>query len=481
MQLRKTIIVIVLLAIVGGYSYYLSRQPKPDKTPKLFKIKAADIQKIDLKYPDREIVLERDGKDWRITKPIEASADKDTAGAIARAIANAEVSRTVEEKPSDLAPFGLKVPAALVTVTMKDGKVLPVLKVGKHSPVGNNAYVMSAAKPAVLLTDASLADEVNKTVDQLRSRVLIGFNQEDVNKFTIQSGDGAPTIEVARESGKWWILKPVRYLADQAEVSQLLDALANARVSDFVTDDPSNLAKYGLAKPSVTFALYTKNNARESLEFGSKSPNDYQDYVRRGEGDAPVCTVYDYLKKAADKTVLDLRDKTMLTFDRGKVERIAMTGPAGATTITREAKGKWNASASDHSKPAEQPVVDSLFDQLTQLKGDKILEDPMTDARPFGLDHPWVTIAMYGKNSEPLASLKLAEVPEKITDTHTGKPATQYKGYGVTGTKAVYALSSEKIYDLENTVDRLHTDAIPKAAATPAAKASPSPSAASAK
>ncbi|MGH7917277.1 MAG: DUF4340 domain-containing protein, partial [Candidatus Binataceae bacterium] len=203
MQLRKTIIVVVLLAIVGGYAYFLSRQAKPDKTPKLFKIKAADIQKIDLQYPDRHLVLERSGDGWRITQPIQTNADNDTANEIASGIADCEISRTVEKKPAALAPFGLKVPAATVTVTMKDHKVLPVLKVGKRTPVGNDVYVMTAGKPAVLLTGAVLASDVNKTVDQLRSRVLIGFNQKQVNRFTIQRADGEPAIELARQDGKW--------------------------------------------------------------------------------------------------------------------------------------------------------------------------------------------------------------------------------------------------------------------------------------
>ncbi|MGH8013994.1 MAG: DUF4340 domain-containing protein, partial [Candidatus Binataceae bacterium] len=429
MQLRKTIIFVVLLAIIGGYAYYLSRQPKPNETPKLYKINAADIQRIDLHYPDRHIVLERSGNNWRITQPIQANADNDTANEIASGIADCEISRTVEKKPADLAPFGLKVPAATVTVTMKDHKVLPVLKVGKRTPVGNDVYVMAGGKPGVLLTGAVLASDVNKTVDQLRSRVLIGFKQSQVNRFTIQHSDGEPSIELARQDDKWWIVKPVRYLADQAEVNQLLGALANAKVNNFVTDNPTDLAEYGLLKPSLIVALYTgTNNAKESLEFGHKATDEYMDYARRGEGDAPVCTVYNYLKKASAKTVLDLRDRTMLGFDKSKVERVEMKGPAGAATLTRATSGKWTAGAEGKSNPAEELVAKSLLDQLTQLKGTSILEDPMTDARPFGLEHPYVTLQLYGKNDATMGSVKLAEMPEQITDTHTGKPATQYKG-----------------------------------------------------
>ena len=42
-----------------------------------------------------------------ITAPMGAKADQTTANNLARAIADCEITKTVEEKADDLAPFGL--------------------------------------------------------------------------------------------------------------------------------------------------------------------------------------------------------------------------------------------------------------------------------------------------------------------------------------------------------------------------------------
>ncbi len=77
MRLRNTIIVLVLLAIVGGYALIVGRYSQTEATQKLIDVKQDDIAKIELKYSDRDIVLERDkGKPWRIVKPIGADADQ---------------------------------------------------------------------------------------------------------------------------------------------------------------------------------------------------------------------------------------------------------------------------------------------------------------------------------------------------------------------------------------------------------------------
>ncbi|MGH7933663.1 MAG: DUF4340 domain-containing protein, partial [Candidatus Binataceae bacterium] len=196
-------------------------------------------------------------------------------------------------------------------------------------------------------------------------------------------------------------------------------------------------------------------------------------YVRRGEGDAPICTVYNYLQQVADKSVLDLRDKTVVTFDQSKVDRMVLSGSAGNLTIARAAGGKWTVSAEGKSKTAEVPVVESLLDQLHGLNGTSILEDPMSDPRPFGLDHPFVTATLYDKDGKELGGVKLAQKVAPAGRGRNGQPVTDYKGYAVSDKNAVYAVETEKVYDLENTVDRLHSDVIPTPTPAPSATATP--------
>src|ERR1700674_4016625 len=107
MQLRKTILALALLAIIGGFAFYISRQPAAQKNFKLFKIAPADIAQIELHGPARDLVIERAGPGlWRIVKPVTAAADSNAVDALVNAIAHLEEVDTVEESATgDLANF----------------------------------------------------------------------------------------------------------------------------------------------------------------------------------------------------------------------------------------------------------------------------------------------------------------------------------------------------------------------------------------
>src|SRR6266478_304966 len=146
---RNTIIVLILFAIVGGYAFIVGRYSEPENARKLLEgVKSADIAKIELRYADRDIVLERDkGAPWRLTKPIGADADQSQANNLAGAIADAELNRTVDEKPADLKAFELDHPKTIVTVTTFDKKTWPSVEVGRATPIGFNAYVKLSNGP----------------------------------------------------------------------------------------------------------------------------------------------------------------------------------------------------------------------------------------------------------------------------------------------------------------------------------------------
>ena len=485
MRVWKTIVVIALLVIVGGYALYLGHQPASNATTKLFKVESKDIEKIELRAPGRDLVIERGkGDDWNIVKPIHAEADRIAAQSMADAIASLDITSTIEEAPTDLAPFGLANPAVVVSVTTQDKRVLPGIMVGKDTPVGSSSYIKTTDKPAIMLVNNSFPAQVNKTVDDLRSRALIGLKPDDIGKLVLDRSS-AGTIELERDGDKWNIVKPTRYLADSAAVQQLLDGITNARVSDFIDDEPSDLGKYGLTNPSLKVELYGKSgNAEQSLVFGYKQPQADKSaiYARRGEGsDQPVCSVPDSLFTAMNKSFDDLRDKTVISFDQSNVQRVILTGGTLVETVERAAGGKWTVSSEGKTATAEIPVAESLLDQLHDLKATKIVEDQMSDPSHYGMTKPTLTLAMYGKDGKEIGTVRLSSLQAIFTPKQgNAKPITKYFGYATTSVSpAVYEIAPAAVSDLENTTSRLHTDLIGTPTPSPSGSAAPTPAAAS--
>jgi hypothetical protein len=475
MRIRNTIIALVLLAIVGGYALIVSRYSKPEEeAQKLLTVRTTDIAKIELRYSDRDIVVERSkGGGWRIVKPIGTDADQTTCNNLAGAIAGATVTKTVEEKTANLAPFGLDKPATVVTVTTFDGKTLPGIEVGKTTPVGFSAYVKLADKPAVMLTSSAFPPGMNKTVDQLRNRELMSFKVDEVTKLVL-TRDNGQMIEVDRDGDNWKIVKPSPYLADATQVRQILSTLDNTKIADFISDAPGNVAQYGLEKPHLVATVYFgKNAATQSLLFGFKQSEEGKDgiYVRRGER-APVYTVHEFVMGQVDKDLLALRDKSILNLKPADIAGIDVKRASGAYTLKRDAKGKWSVIEGGKTSPAETPVVERFVYELQELKAASIIADPMPSLAPFGMDHPTIEIAVSAADGKQLAELKLAKLmvkPAASPGEPPGEPEPEYYATASTS-KAVYSLNDFIYGLLDKTAEQFLGKGEPAASASPAGK-----------
>ena len=476
MRFRNTLIALVVLLLVGGYAFvnYYFTKPEPPKTA--LNIKAEDIAKVDLKYPNRELTLERKaGEPWTIVKPIGTAADQTTANNLARAIADCELTKTVEDKADNLAPFGLDKPQVTVTVTDTKGKTLPALEVGKVAPVGFSAYLKYADKPAIMLTSSAFPSGMNKTVDQMRDRELMSFSVDDVKKLVIARDDGTE-IDVDRVDDKWKIVKPANYGADPTQVRQILTTLGDSKVADFITDAPSNAAQYGLEKPHLVATVYlARAGAQQSLLFGFKQKESGKDgiYVRRGER-APIYTVAPWVMSGVDKTVLNLRDKTVLAFDPAKVQTLTINPiDKPQFLIKRGGDGQWILVEGGKTSAADGSVVARFIDQIRDLKGNSIIMDPIKSPEMFGMDKPALVVTLQDKDGHEVGQLRLSKVDVKAAPAAgssepppSSTARTEYYAAS-SASSALFSTDDFLFSQLNKTADEFRAKESPSPAATP--------------
>lgn len=416
MRLRNTIIVLVLLVVVGGYSLIILLGSRPVPPATLLKLDSKHISGIDLRYPASEIKLVRNpNHTWSIVKPIKTDGDQSSVDGLTETIANAQLTKTIEQKPDSLKPFGLDKPAVTLTVTADNKGVLPALLVGHTSPVGTGVYVKLANQPAVLMTTSDFATAITKNVNELRSHELMNFNMDDAQQIVLRSGANKP-IEIDKQGGQWRIVEPQHYLADSDTVAEMLTALVDARIADFVTDTPKDLGQYGLKSPQIEVSVFSgKDKVRHALLIGLEQPEAAKKavYVKRA-GDDSVFTVADTLLGKINLGLLDLRDKTVLGFDPLKAGRVEIENHGKQFTLARDAAGKWQVTAGNKSSPANGQAVQTFLDELANLKGDKIVQDPVTDPREYGLDKPTEQIVVFGKDDKQIGTVKLAQIQSKL-------------------------------------------------------------------
>jgi hypothetical protein len=463
MQFRNTIIVLILVVLIGGYIYFFQAGKPAEETKKLFDVSAAEINRVVLKYPNQEIEVQRTGGTWKMVKPIQTEADPTAVAALASEIAGANVTRTVDDHPTDLAPFGLEKPAVTVVVGTKD-KTFPGVEVGRNAPIGYSVYIKTTDNPAVMLTSGAFGPGTKRTVSDLRDHSLLSFKPIDVTKLTVKQDDNPP-VEVVRDHGVWKIANG-EYDADPERVNTLLSSLSNARIDDFTADNPTNVTQYGLDKPALKVSVFTEPaKSYQTLEFGKKAGASDDYYARRS--DKPnVYTIHSYVFADADKGLNDLRDRTVLAFNPDQVEQVkVVTGGGHSFTMSKTADGKWSETDGGKSE-ADPPKVLQFIDRMRGLKAETIVQDSSANLDKFGLNAPGEEVTLLGKDGKPIGSVKMAQIVRHNENDKNAPARTDYYALS-SASPAIYKIFEYDYTDLIKTPDQF---AAPKPAAAPAAK-----------
>ena len=421
MRPRNTLVLFLVLVALGAYLWFVERpsREREAESKKLVALKKDEVTGITLAYPDRTIVLERsDAGHWRLTQPVAADADGPVVDNMLVAIAEADVSRTLDDVGDKLASYGLAPPEATITLTLKDGSVPPI-KIGKTTQIGSAAYLQKDDDPKVYIGTMAFQSAMKKQVKDLRDKSLVSFEDAEVRKIEITKGGATITIE--RDGEAWRITQPGAYAADPAEIRAFLASLRGLRAEDFVTDDAgADLAAYGLASPELRIAVWIgKDAAQKTLLLGAfmdDDPNRKAVYAKRAEL-ATVVTLPDYALKNLDKPLNTLRDKTVLAgLAKDRVARITVTRKDGNGFTLAKRDGAWHIEDPGEGTERE-PTMTRFLDDVAGLKGgDIVSETSGADLRAHGLDAPDMTVVLSDADGKALATLIGARGPEPAGD-----------------------------------------------------------------
>ena len=153
MKPNGLLISVALLAVLGGLVWWSNKKqaragnPASSATTKILSIPDDQFQEIRIKKLTGEVQdLKREGGKWQMTEPKVISADQDTAGSMVSNLGSLNADKVVEDKATDLKPYGLTDPTLDIQVKRKDGKSSELL-VGDDTPTGGRWYPGYPAVP----------------------------------------------------------------------------------------------------------------------------------------------------------------------------------------------------------------------------------------------------------------------------------------------------------------------------------------------
>jgi hypothetical protein len=124
-----------------------------------------------------------------------------------------------------------------------------------------------------------------------------------------------------------------------------------------------------------------KDGAVDKVLFGSDTPAGTDVYAKL-EANPKVYTISTSTKSNFDKTVNDLRDKRLLTFNSDKVTAISLSSKGPAFEFAKNGTAEWQITKPKPSR-ADVNQVDDLVRKLKDAKMDLTADDPKKTASDF--------------------------------------------------------------------------------------------------
>ncbi len=223
----------------------------------------------------------------------------------------------------------------------------------------------------IYLYTVEFPDAQRKAEEARLAKQLISFQSDDVHRITLQYSD-QDAINIKKDlDGHWWLVEPLHYRADHAEVEDIIRDLVIANVTRVINESGNDLGDYGLAPAKLTLSFALKDRVEQFL-IGEKGPISSQLYFKRTSG--PQI----YLTNLPDRDILSktqyiLRRKELFELDRGNIDRLQLESSLGTFSLFKTGQTWFLDSPIEY--PADQSVLGVLLFQIENIRAEKFIDD----------------------------------------------------------------------------------------------------------
>jgi hypothetical protein len=433
MKSRGLIVAAVVLAGLTSALYWSNHHKPADATaasadapPKILAVKEADISKFDLKKDGAEQVGgERNSAgQWRITSPTPLPADQSAVSSLLGTFSSLNSERLVEDKASNLVPYGLDAPKLEVDLSEKDNKTQKLL-LGDETPAGNGIYARLDGDPRVFTIPKYDKTSIDKNANDLRDKRLLTVDSDKISQVDLVAKK--QEIAFGRSKDEWQIVKPRPLRADGTAVDELVRALTDAKMELNASDDPKKDASLFSTAAPVATAKVTAESGTQELQVRKNK----DDYYAKSSVVVGVYKVPNTLGQALDKNLDDFRNKKLFDLGSDDPNKIEVRDATKSYFLTRSGENWWSGSA----KKMDPATVQDLIDKIRDLSASKFVDTGLTAASSIDL----TVTSSDGKRVEKVA---IAKVGDNYIAKRENDPT-------------LYQLDSKAVEDLRKSADDL--------------------------
>ncbi len=385
MRFRTTLILLLMVAVVGAYLWYVDRyQPSTaerhlvekrifktfdqDKVAGLRIIVAQRTNEFGAITNREEFVITRDVAGWNVSTPVSFPADDAKIRAILDQVKKLDLQRQISGTnytQLDRAAAGLTEPDIIAEFDVLDTNL--ILHLGFDVPSQWAVYVEVPGRAEAYFAPHEFKEALRLTTDSgvndVRRRAVFNLRAYQVGGLQLERPDG--TLELQRGNDTTWrVIQPTADAADHKQIETLLGNLEKLSVATFC--DPP--ATFGTPRLTLTVVQGTTS---QRLQIGDEvsGPDDYEDeqglrpkslyLARRGE-----YPQFFTVKKSAIAPLLrpfdTLRDQRLfVTYDYHDPLRLIQT--VGDDTLECARETDWQITGVDSPLIDAAKVADYVY------------------------------------------------------------------------------------------------------------------------
>jgi hypothetical protein len=411
MRYWPTLVMALVLVGLGLYLYAIElpqkeshdRQDTIDKKVLLFDQET--LSGLTIKTDRHELVFARTPeKGWMMTVPLSTEADQREVQNLIRALVTGNVTRVVEDHPTNLTPFGLDNP--VTTITVAAGAARETFSIGDSGPLSSTLYVLRESDRKVLLTNLAPKDFVNKTLMTFRRKDLLHVSQSDVDRIRLTYSTTEIVLYQGQEKpkSKWKLRYPIEGGADQAEVRALLFRLEDLKALGIIDPGPERdaLAKT-LTVPKVKVAIHTAD--------GDQTVKLYQPDQASGEAiaesspEGPLYRINPAAIRDLTKELFTFQDKRLLGIDYTDIAMLSIKTPTEQYVLINQ-QNEWVLEDQPTEK-LDQQATDLFVSRVANVPAEERVIKQAGPLSPYGLVTPAAEFIATGRDGKLAGKLSI--------------------------------------------------------------------------
>jgi hypothetical protein len=394
MNSKNTLIWLVIAAALFAFIFAFEHFLRPNTTESLTvlpDLQPSSVTSIQVIPADAlEIRADYTNGTWLLTKPIaypaQATAIETLLVALQKLTPAVRISAgELHEQRSAEADYGFEPPQ--ISIVIEAGDQRRELKIGSKTAPGDQVFVQLVGKEGVFVTEADWLKYLPRSANDWRDTALVDFAGRTPDLIILTNGTKVIELHSNATNHLWQITRPLVARANSGRITEALQRLQTARVSQFVTDNPkSDLSSYDLQPADLDLWLGHGTNFATGLHIGKSPTNDSSLVYARHDGWNSIVTTAREPLAPWFGAVNDFRDPYLVELS-APVAEIQVRG-TNSFTLQRQGTNDWRVVGEKF--PVDMASVQTFLEILANLRVAEFVKDVVTapDLPAYGLATP---------------------------------------------------------------------------------------------